>query len=160
MSVTCWYVAHCPAESCEDTCTCNFISGKSAQEVKEYLRLHLEDSCFHSFTKNEIKEFVEKAQIDFYQYDPEATAKRKREDGEPQRSERDGGARSVREVGLRARSAKRARGSTVDDMDLKTRLQEAAQQCSTITDALYDAAKSAASLEWNLRYLANSFRMD
>ena len=75
MSVTCWYVAHCPAESCEDTCTCNFMSGKSAQEVKEYLRLHLEDSCFHSFTKNEIKEFVEKAQIDFYQYDPEATAK-------------------------------------------------------------------------------------
>ena len=66
----------------------------------------------------------------------------------------------MREVGLRARSAKRARGSTVDDMDLKTRLQEAAQQCSTITDALYDAAKATATLEWNLRYLANSFRMD
>ena len=66
----------------------------------------------------------------------------------------------MRDVDLRARSAKRARGSTDDDMDAQTRLQKAAQQCSTITDALYDAAKSAASLEWNLRYLANSFRMD
>ena len=187
MSVRYWYVVYCPCKDNKWCATGNFIAGDSPQQAKEYLRHHLEDRCFHDFTENEIKEFVEEAQVDSYQYDPEATAKskiesyqydpeatakRKREDGEPQRSERDGGAKRSRSeddmLGMDAAESaawsKEAAALKEEAWKLQQatwkRLKEAAQQCSKITDALHRAAKATATLEWNLRYLANSFRID
>ena len=87
---TCWYVAECPAVDCTKAAfkRAQVKSIKSAQECRERLRTHLQNSCLHrNVSQAAINILVGSAEIHAYPFE------------------------SDEDVDLRARNPKRARSS-------------------------------------------------
>ena len=77
--MTCWYVAECPAKDC---CTkaaftrAQVKSIKSAQECKDYLRTHLQNSGLHqNVSQAAINILVDSAEIHSFSFDEDLATK-------------------------------------------------------------------------------------
>ena len=137
VTMTCWYVAECPAKDCTKAAfkRAQVKSIKSAQECREFLRTHLMNSCLHqNVSKAAIDILVDSAEIEAYPFESDEPLKRKREG-----------------VELRARSPKRARSSDGrsdgEGGNWRAHIMKAARQCSEMADTLID-------LECTLRLIA------
>ena len=72
VKMTCWYVAACPAQGCTKPAfsRAQVKSCKSANECKEYLRTHLQNSCLHrNVSQAAINILVSTAEIHAYPFE-------------------------------------------------------------------------------------------
>ena len=144
VTMTCWYVAECPAKDCTKAAfkRAQVKSIKSAQDCRERLRTHLQNSCLHrNVSQAAINILVDSAEIEAYPFESDEP-KRKRED-----------------VDLRRRSPTRAHSSDgparssdgrSDDEEgpnWREHIVKAARQCEEMADTLID-------LESTLRVIA------